>query len=150
MTGPGRDVDHVEDLDEGERDLLDRARLVRDRAYAPYSGFRVGCALRTADGRVFEGVNVENAVYPVTGCAEQTAIRTMVTAGVRGPVRTLAVIGDGDDPCTPCGACRQVIHEFGPDAVVLSAGDDGTLLRRTLGALLPHAFGPDRLRAEPR
>ncbi len=128
-----------------DAELLSRARAARSRAYAPYSGFRVGAAVLTDDGRVFEGANVENAAYPLSGCAEQTAIRTMVATGDRGPILAVAVVGDGDDACTPCGGCRQVIFEFGPTAVVLASGDGGRPLRATITELLPHAFGPRRL-----
>ncbi|MEY3019166.1 MAG: hypothetical protein RLZZ272_150 [Actinomycetota bacterium] len=128
-----------------EADLLRRARTVRARAYAPYSGFHVGAVVVTEDGSVFEGVNVENASYRVTTCAEQSAIVGMVSAGVRGPIVAVAVVGDGEDACTPCGACRQTIFEFGPDAVVYSSGDGGRPLVATIGELLPHGFGPHRL-----
>jgi cytidine deaminase len=128
-----------------EADLLHRARAARSRAYAPYSGFHVGCAVLTEDGRVFEGANVENASYGLTGCAEQTALRSMAATGYRGEVVAVAVVGDGDDPVTPCGACRQVIFEFGPDATVYASGDGGRPLITSIRELLPHAFGPRRL-----
>lgn len=128
-----------------EADLLRRARAVRERAYAPYSHFRVGAVLVTADGDAFEGVNVENAAFRTTTCAEQAAVAAMVSAGIRGPVVAVAVVGDGDEPCTPCGSCRQVIAEFGPDAVVYASGDAGRPLIRSISELLPHAFGPRRL-----
>jgi cytidine deaminase len=128
-----------------EADLLRRARAVRERAYAPYSGFRVGAVVVTGDGEVFEGVNVENASYRLTSCAEQSAIVSMVSAGVRGPVVAVAVVGDGRDPCTPCGACRQTIFEFGPDATVYASGDGGRPLVARITELLPHGFGPKRL-----
>jgi cytidine deaminase len=128
-----------------EADLLRRARMVRDRAYAPYSDFRVGAVVVTEDGRAFEGVNVENASYRMTTCAEQSAIVGMVSAGVRGPIVAVAVVGDGEDACTPCGACRQTIFEFGPEAVVYSSGDGGRPLVASITDLLPHGFGPHRL-----
>jgi len=128
-----------------EADLLHRARAVRERAYAPYSGFRVGAVVLTEDGRIFEGVNVENAAYPLSGCAEQSAIHSMVAAGSRGAIVAVAVVGDGDAPCTPCGACRQVIFEFGSEAAVYASGDGGRPLITTIRELLPHAFGPLRL-----
>lgn len=128
-----------------EADLLRRARAVRERAYAPYSQFRVGAVVMTADGEVFDGVNVENASYRLTTCAEQTALVSMVAAGVRGPVIAVAVVGDGDDPCTPCGACRQTIFEFGADATVYASGDAGRPLVVHITDLLPHGFGPMRL-----
>jgi cytidine deaminase len=128
-----------------EADLLRRAREIRNRAYAPYSHFRVGAVVVTADGDVFEGVNVENASYRMTTCAEQSAIASMVSSGVRGPLVAVAVVGDGSDPCTPCGACRQTIFEFGPEATVYASGDAGRPLVMSIGDLLPHGFGPRRL-----
>ncbi len=141
MRSEGRAADAGYD----EAELLRRAREVRERAYAPYSGFRVGAVVVTEDGHRFEGVNVENASYRMTTCAEQSAIATMATAGVRSPIVAVAVVGDGDDPCTPCGACRQTVFEFGPDAVVYASGDAGRPLIATITELLPHGFGPRRL-----
>lgn len=128
-----------------EADLLRQARAARERAYVPYSNFRVGCAVLSESGRIHVGANVENAAYPLSACAEQTTIRAMVAAGDRGPIVAVAVVGDGDDPCTPCGACRQVIFEFGPDATVYASGDAGRPLISHITELLPHAFGPMRL-----
>ncbi len=128
-----------------EVELLRRARELRERAYAPYSGFRVGAVIATADGHRFEGVNVENASYRLTSCAEQSAITSMVSAGVRSEIVAVAVVGDGREPCTPCGACRQTIFEFGPQAVVYASGDGGQPLVAGIGELLPHGFGPKRL-----
>ena len=128
-----------------EADLLRQARAARERAYAPYSDFRVGCAVLSESGRIHVGANVENAAYPLSACAEQTTIRAMVASGDRGPIVAVAVVGDGDDPCTPCGACRQVIFEFGPDATVYASGDGGRPLISHITDLLPHAFGPLRL-----
>jgi cytidine deaminase len=127
-----------------EADLLRRARAVRSRAYAPYSHFHVGAIVVTEDG-TYEGVNVENASYRMTTCAEQTAIARMIAEGDRGPILAVAVVGDGEDPCTPCGACRQTIFEFGPDATVYSSGDGGHPLITHITELLPHGFGPVRL-----
>lgn len=126
-------------------ELLRHAREVRERAYAPYSRFRVGAVVVTADGRRFEGVNVENASYRLTSCAEQSAIAAMASSGVRGPIAVVAVIADGDEPCTPCGACRQTIMEFGPDAVIHAGGGGGRTLTTTIAELLPHSFGAARL-----
>ena len=137
------DVPPVAPPDEAQ--LLRRARELRSRAYVPYSGFRVGAVVVTADGARFEGVNVENASYRLTCCAEQSAIAQMISAGHRSEIVAVAVVGDGADPCTPCGACRQTIFEFGPDATVYASGDGGQPLVTTIRALLPHAFGPRRL-----
>lgn len=133
----------VADIDEAE--LLRRAREVRSRAYVPYSGFRVGAVVVTRDGRWFEGVNVENASYRLTSCAEQTAITRMVAEIGRSEIVAVATVGDGNDPCTPCGACRQTIFEFGPDATIYASGDGGRPLVISMSELLPHAFGPKRL-----
>ncbi|MFP4150139.1 MAG: cytidine deaminase [Nitriliruptoraceae bacterium] len=127
-------------------DLLARARELREHAYAPYSGFRVGAVVVTVSGRRFEGVNVENASYRLTTCAEQTALARMCAEGAREEVLLVVVAGDGARPCTPCGACRQTIAEFGPAAVVHAAGSVGeAVLTRTISQLLPAAFTPDRL-----
>jgi cytidine deaminase len=133
----------VTDFD--EQALLDTAAAARERAYAPYSKFRVGAALLAADGRIFVGANVENAAYGSTICAERVALPAAVIQGVREFV-ALAVVGDGDGPCTPCGACRQVLFEFCPQLVVLAGGADGSSRRYRLGVdLLPDGFGPIRL-----
>lgn len=128
-----------------EADLLRRARELKERAYAPYSHFRVGAVVVTADGRRFEGVNVENASYRLTTCAEQTALAGMVAAGGASEVVAVATVGDGKEPCTPCGACRQTIFEFGPEATIYASGDGGHPLVISITELLPHAFGPRRL-----
>lgn len=128
-----------------EQALLDTAAAARERAYAPYSNFRVGAALLAADGRIFVGANVENAAYGSTICAERVALPAAVIQGVREFV-ALAVVGDGDGPCTPCGACRQVLFEFCPQLIVLAGGGDGSSRRYRLGVdLLPDGFGPIRL-----
>ena len=125
--------------------LFEAARLAREQAYAPYSGFKVGAALATPDGAVFAGCNVENAAYPVGTCAEAAAIAAMVAAGGRR-IAAILVIGDGAALVTPCGACRQRIREFaGPDTPIHAAGRDGLRRSFTLDALLPFAFGPDNL-----
>jgi cytidine deaminase len=142
---PDADAGHAPAPVPDDAELLRRARAVRARAYAPYSHFKVGAVVVTEDGRVFEGVNVENASYRVTTCAEQSAIASMLSAGARGPIVAVAVVGDGDAPCTPCGACRQTLYEFGPDATVISSGMAGRPLRTSVRELLPHAFGPANL-----
>jgi cytidine deaminase len=132
--------------DDGE--LVAAARAARERAYAPYSGFRVGAALRTDQGEVVTGANVENASYGLAICAERAAVAAAVAQGYRR-FEAIAVAGPGADPVTPCGACRQVLREFprGVDLQVLCAGEAGErVLATTLGALLPDSFGPDSLR----
>ncbi len=126
--------------------LLARARELRAHAYAPYSGFHVGAVIVTASGRRFEGVNVENVSYRLTTCAEQAALAAMCTAGAIEEVVVVAVAGDGPTPCTPCGACRQTIAEFGASAVVHATGASGSVLTASIGELLPDAFTPERLR----
>jgi cytidine deaminase len=130
-----------------EAALLAAARAVQAHAYVPYSGFRVGAALLAADGRVFRGANVENAAYSPSICAERVALPQAVVAGAR-QFTALAVVGDGDGPCMPCGVCRQVLFEFAPDLVVIAAGATGESARYVLARdLLPHGFGPARLDA---
>jgi cytidine deaminase len=128
-------------------ELVAAARAARERAYAPYSGFRVGAALLTDQGDVITAANVENASYGLAICAERAAVVAAVAAGNRR-FEAIAVAGNGPDPVTPCGACRQVLREFprGPDLEVLCAGEHGdALLTTTLGSLLPDSFGPDSL-----
>ena len=123
--------------------LVEAARAVREQAYAPYSGFTVGAAL-LAEGRVFTGVNVEIASYPISVCAERNAVAAMVAAGGRR-VDAIAVVTDGATPTPPCGGCRQCLWEFGPEAVVLAVTQKGERARWPLAELLPHAFGPSDL-----
>jgi cytidine deaminase len=127
------------------RELFDAAVSVQERAYAPYSRFRVGAALRTAGGRVFSGCNVENAAYPQGACAEAGAIMAMV-AGGETEIVEVVVVTDGDGLSTCCGGCRQRLREFAalstPIHVASRAGIRATF---TLEQLLPHSFGPENL-----
>jgi len=123
--------------------LLEAARAAREHAYAPYSGFRVGAAVVTADGRVFSGCNVENASYGLTICAERAAICSAVRSGADRLV-AVVVVADGAHPVAPCGACRQVLAEFGADMEVRSVGEGGEATWR-LTDLLPAAFRGDDL-----
>lgn len=116
--------------------LADRARA---HAYAPYSHFTVGAALLCADGTVYTGCNIEGASFGNTICAERTALCKAVSEGAREFV-TLAVIGDSDGPCAPCGICRQMLWEFAPGLLVLCAARDGSYEAVPLRELLPHAF----------
>ena len=127
-------------------DLFQAATAARSRAYAPYSGFRVGAAVRAESGAVFAGCNVENAAYPVGTCAEQAALAAMVAAGERR-LSEILVVGDGEALVTPCGACRQRIREFAlPGAAIHVAGPGGVRRTFSLDDLLPFSFGPDNLK----
>ena len=119
-------------------ELLDAARSIRDHAYVPYSGFRVGAAV-LADGRIFPAVNVENASYPLSVCAERNAVAAMVAAGTLR-LQAVGVVTEAAEPTPPCGGCRQVLAEFGPDAVVVSQTLAGARARWTVRELLPEAF----------
>ena len=126
-------------------DLLQAALRARENAHAPYSGFKVGAAIRSADGRIFAGCNVENVAYPQGTCAEAGAIAAMVAAGATDIAEVLVVAG-GPALVTPCGGCRQKIAEFAPGtAPVIFADLQGEKGRSTIGALLPGAFGPGHL-----
>ena len=122
--------------------LILAARRARDAAYAPYSGFQVGAALLTRDGRIFSGCNVENAAYGLCNCAERTALFSAIAAGCRpGDFTHLAVIADSPGPVAPCGACRQVMMEIGgASLIVIQANLDGASSSSTADALLPGAF----------
>jgi cytidine deaminase len=128
-------------------DLIDAAKAASARAYAPYSKFRVGAALLTESGTVHTGCNVENASYGLTICAERNAVARMVAAAVGAEDRKIGlvvVVSPDAAPCFPCGACRQVLREFGcREVVVLDAS--GNTERYPFEALLPHAFGPEDL-----
>ena len=127
--------------------LFEAAKAAQAKAYAPYSHFNVGAALRTPSGAIFSGCNVENAAYPQGACAEACAIGAMALAGERR-IAEMLVIGDGEGLCTPCGGCRQRIREFASaDTPVHIAGPDGLRLTLTLAELLPYSFGPENLKS---
>lgn len=129
-------------LSAAERDLLlEKARSVLQQAYAPYSKFHVGAAVLTDSGNIYVGCNVENASYGLTNCAERTAIFSAVTA--EGPsmrLRAVAVWNDPPGPCSPCGACRQVMFEMGRHCIVLFQGEDGRVVEVSASELLPYGF----------
>ncbi len=124
--------------------LRDEAARAMERAYAPYSGFRVGAALLAADGSIATGCNVENASYPAGVCAERVALGAAVTAGHR-EFLAIAIATEAQEPTPPCGICRQALVEFAPDLVVLSVTRGGGEARWTLRDLVPHAFTPHSL-----
>jgi cytidine deaminase len=130
-----------------QRELIATAKRAYENAYAPYSKFRVGAAILLDNGQVFSGCNVENASYGLTNCAERTAIFSAVSVlgAKQVRIRAIAVINDRDVACSPCGACRQVISEFGGDAEVFYLGPRG-IVRSSIQQLLPDGFGSDSLK----
>ena len=129
----------------GFDDLFAAALQARDRAYAPYSRFKVGAAVRGGSGRVYAGCNVENAAFPQGLCAEAAAIAVMVLAG-ETRIAEVCVVGEGPALVTPCGGCRQRLREFAPpETPVHACGPDGLRRSFTMEVLLPASFGPDNL-----
>ena len=118
--------------------LIEAARQAREHAYAPYSRFAVGAALRTKSGQVFTGCNVENLSFGLTICAERVAVGAAVAAGER-EFEALAVVADSREPVTPCGACRQVLAEFSLTLPVCSANLEGAVFESSIAELLPRA-----------
>ncbi len=127
---------------ERRAELIARAREARRRAYAPYSHFAVGAALLGKSGKTYEGVNVENASYPLTVCAERTAVFKAVSEGER-EFEALAIVNASGG--SPCGACRQVLSEFGLDILVIAADTHGNYVEKTVAEWLPGAFGSNDL-----
>ncbi len=125
-------------------DLVRIASQVRKWAYTPYSNYQVGAAVLTDSGRIYDGVNIENAAFPVTVCAERTAIFKAVSNGERKFQAIAVVTKDGG---TPCGSCRQVMAEFSPEMLVIMADENGKITaEKKLSDLLPGAFGADSLK----
>ena len=124
--------------------LRERAFAAMERAYAPYSKFRVGAALLATDGSVTEGCNVENASFPAGMCAERNALSAAITRGNRS-FEAMVIATEADEPTPPCGICRQVMEEFSPQLVVMAFTRDGREARWTLDELLPKAFTPHSL-----
>ncbi|MGL5207594.1 MAG: cytidine deaminase [Acidaminococcaceae bacterium] len=127
-----------------DKELYAAALAVREKAYAPYSKFCVGAAVRTADNNIYVGCNVENASYGLTCCAERNAIYAAVAAGEKS-FKTLCVAAATAEPVAPCGACRQVMSEFGIDELFL-ANCEGKVIRMTLKELLPYSFSSESLK----
>lgn len=132
--------------DPAVKELVEAARTARAKAYARYSGYTVGAAIRAKSGKIYAGCNVENAAYPLSQCAEANAIAAMVLGGDQ-EIAAVAVVGPGGEaPCTPCGGCRQMLAEFGGAGVrVHICRPDDSMMEETLGDLIPHAFGPENL-----
>ena len=127
-----------------DKDLVELAFTMLDKAYMPYSHFPVGAALEGTDGSIHTGCNVENAAYGSCICAERTALVKAVSEGCRS-FKRIAVVGNSADYCWPCGSCRQMLYEFAPDLEVLVANRDHDFVKYTLRQLLPHGFGPEAL-----
>ncbi len=134
-------------MDDEIAGLFDAALAVRERSHSPYSQYRVGAAIRTMDGRLFVGCNVENAAYPEGVCAEAGAISAMVAGTDGSPViADVVTVTDGETPGTPCGGCRQKIREFSDDSTTVHATTlAGDVVTMSIDELLPSSFGPDRL-----
>jgi len=128
-----------------DRELVEKAFEMLDKAYVPYSGFPVGAALLLEDGTVYTGCNIENAAYGSTICAERTALVKAVSEGHRDDWVRLAVVGNSADYCWPCGSCRQMLYEFCPELEVLVANGNHEYVKLKLSELLPHGFGPKAL-----
>ena len=131
-----------------QKELLEKAKEARELSYSPYSHIAVGAALLCKDGRVFKGTNVENSSYPLCMCAERNALYNAMMNGVKKEdMVALALIADTDEPCSPCGACRQVISEIFPkDAPIYMANMKGEVQETTIEELLPFAFSSDALK----
>lgn len=129
--------------------LLSSAFEIRKNCYAPYSNFRVGCAILLDDGRVINGVNVENSAYSATICAERTALTHIVMLGMQHRIKAVAVASQSSPAASPCGVCRQMLAEFLPDnAPIILGNEEGETKIVTMGEILPHAFRPKALGIE--
>lgn len=128
-----------------DQELVERAFAMHRFSYVPYSKFPVGAALLCEDGTVFTGCNVENAAFGSTICAARTALLKAVSEGHCSDWTAIAIAGQGQDYCWPCGSCRQMLYEFAPHLRVLAARGDGDFQAVPLSELLPHGFGPSSL-----
>lgn len=130
--------------------LFDHAREAATKAYAPYSQFSVGAAIRTPSGNIHSGANVENASYPLGSCAEASAISAMIALGER-EIADIVIVSLQKNPCYPCGGCRQRISEFATQATRIHVMDEGgSILSHSIADLLPHAFGPHAINKDHR
>lgn len=128
-----------------DRQLVDLAFAMLSKSYVPYSQFPVGAAIYCEDGTVFTGCNVENAAYGSTICAERAALVKAVSESHREDLTRIAIAGNGEDYCWPCGACRQMLYEFNPNMTVLVARGNRDFVACSLQELMPHGFGPKSL-----
>lgn len=126
------------------KELIGRALEAREKAYVPYSGFKVGAALLSKSGNIYSGCNIESASYTPTICAERTAISKAVSEGDR-EIEAIVVVGNPDEYTYPCGVCRQVIREFSKDVTIIIAKNEEEYKLYKLDDLLPHSFGPEDL-----
>jgi cytidine deaminase len=136
------------DKQELHRELVSEALAAKDKAYAPYSKFRVGAALLTESGEIFTGCNVENASYGLANCAERTAVFKAVSAG-HTKFQAIAVVSDSKQHASPCGACRQVLVEFGLDIQVIMGNAEGNFFVKASSELLPFSFTGEHLPKPP-
>jgi cytidine deaminase len=143
-TGTKSSRSDAGDSDAADDELVEHAVRVRENAHSPYSKIRVGAALRSKDGRIFTGCNVENASYGLTLCAERSAVVKAVSEGVR-EFTAIAITTNRENALMPCGACRQVLFEFAPKLRVLVVGTSGKRREISLDQLLPEAFRPSDL-----
>ena len=127
------------------QEMAKRAKAISEKAYCPYSKFHVGAVVLTDDGQMFEGCNVENASYGLTICAERNAVFHTIAQG-KQKIAAVVIYTPTPKPSAPCGACRQVINEFGPDALIMSVCEGNEMLKKKLSELLPDAFGPANLK----
>jgi cytidine deaminase len=121
--------------------LVEEAQKIRKNSYSPYSEYRVGCAILLEDGRIISGVNIENASYPVSLCAERAAMAQVVSLGLQDQIKALAVVTKSSPPGSPCGMCRQFLAEFLEASTIIYLGNEkNELIKSTMGELLPMAF----------
>lgn len=124
-----------------DAELIKRAKKARQNAYSPYSKVRIGAAVLTSDGKIFAGCNIENSSFGLSNCAERTAVFKAVSEGHK-KLEAIAIVGESEDFTRPCGACRQVLVEFGPEMRVIRRGVDGFSSDLSIAELLPEAFNP--------
>ncbi len=132
-----------------EKELIQAALEAKERAYVPYSKFKVGAALKTSSGKIFTGCNIENASFGLTNCAERTAIFKAISEG-HTDIESIAVVTDIEDYASPCGACRQVMAEFGLNIQVLMGNKAGDYYVKSSGDLLPNSFTNDQLESNKK